>query len=49
MRIVPAQHAEDSTLMGAMAIVLSHFFVGTDHSRALHRSKHATTAAVPEV
>jgi predicted NBD/HSP70 family sugar kinase len=46
MRIVPAQHTEDSALMGAMAIVLSHFFGGADHSRPATRSKRTATATV---
>jgi predicted NBD/HSP70 family sugar kinase len=40
LRIVPAQHTEDSTLMGALAIVLSQFFV-YENVRAVHRTRRA--------
>jgi glucokinase len=37
LRILPAQHTEDSTLMGAMAIVLARFFGSHDSGRVAER------------
>jgi predicted NBD/HSP70 family sugar kinase len=36
LRILRAQHTEDSTLMGAMALVLSHYFATYDNGRGKH-------------
>jgi predicted NBD/HSP70 family sugar kinase len=36
LRILRARHTDDSTLMGAMALVLSHYFATLDTGRGKH-------------
>ena len=48
LRIVRAQHTEDSTLMGAMAMVLSHYFAAYDNGRRVHRPNHVSVPIPPQ-
>jgi predicted NBD/HSP70 family sugar kinase len=45
LRILRAQHTEDSTLMGAMALVFSHYFATYDNGRRVQILNHVSVPA----